>query len=216
MSPGLPAPISYTAKRAASSASMIASGRPISLLRLPGLATTEAKRPRIESVSSLTLVLPLLPVMATTDCATRAACSVRASEPSASTVSPTTTWGSGASTTRDTSAAAAPLAAAAATCAWPSKFSPAIATNSGAPTGASVRLSLTTASTTTSSPCRRPLQACAMRESAIGFMPGLRGRAAPRRGRRRDGARRRSPGRARGPCRRPARCRRGRRRQWRA
>src|SRR5260221_670688 len=69
-------PISITAKRWASRSLSSVSGMPMSLLRLPSVASTAARVPtwaaRTAEIISFTVVLPLLPVSATSGSAKRA------------------------------------------------------------------------------------------------------------------------------------------------
>ncbi len=127
-------PISITAKRWASRSLSSVSGMPMSLLRLPSVASTAARVPtwaaRTAEIISFTVVLPLLPVSATSGSAKRAR-QWAARRPSAMRVSATTTCGSGVpgAMWREVSAAAAPRRNASSTYSLPSKRSPRSATN---------------------------------------------------------------------------------------
>ena len=105
------------------------SGTPMSLFRLPCVTQTERLTPRIEAMSSLTVVLPLLPVTATTGIPNEAR-HARAIAPSARRESRTSICGSGDAASRETSAPAARCSNACSTKSLPSKRSPGIATNS--------------------------------------------------------------------------------------
>ena len=184
MSPGLPAPISYTAKRASSGAANTASGNPISLLKLPGLAYAPPICAKIDSSKVLTEVLPLLPVTANT-LVLRSRCTAAARSASARSVLGTMICAIATSTGWATNAATQPPLVAACRCAWPSKFSPFSATKSApssvlrAPSPAcggrvagrgSARVSVATASTQPSAPCKLPPVTAAIHASERGFM----------------------------------------------
>ncbi len=108
------APISMTAQRCAASSRHSVSGTPMWLLRLPCVTRHGPSSARIAPVISLTVVLPLLPVMPTTTPANeRRQAFANAARPAS--VSATTTCGSAQSTGRLTIAPAAPRFAASAT-----------------------------------------------------------------------------------------------------
>ena len=86
-------------------------GTPISLLRLPWVASVGPAADRQAAVNSFNVVLPLLPVMPTT--VTSRACRQAApSLPSAARVSATTIWHTSTSLVSLTTTPAAPCAAA--------------------------------------------------------------------------------------------------------
>jgi hypothetical protein len=119
------------------------SGTPMSLFKLPCVTQIERLTPKIAAVSSLTVVLPLLPVTATTGIENDAR-HARAIAPKARRESRTWICGrADAAASRDTSAPAAPLASAASTKSLPSKRSPGMATNNEP--GPRARVSVVTA-----------------------------------------------------------------------
>jgi len=132
---------------------------PMSLFRFPWVASTIVASPqwaaRIEVSISFTVVLPLLPVSATSGSAKRAR-QCAASLPSATRVSSTTTCGTGicALTSREVIAATAPCAIAWPTYSLPSKRSPLSATNRSPV--ATLRLSVVTPEKRVAAPCTRP------------------------------------------------------------
>ena len=89
ISPRWFAPSSTTALRCPASRPQSVSGTPISLLRLPRVAETGPRVPRIAATISLTVVLPLLPVMPTRTRSRKRLLHAAASSPSARTESPT-------------------------------------------------------------------------------------------------------------------------------
>ena len=106
ISPGWFAPISITAQRCMSSSRHSVNGTPMWLLRLPCVTRQGPSSLRIAPVISLTVVLPLLPVMPTTGPRNDRRHAF-AKRDSATSVSGTTTCGNAASTRRLTSAPAA-------------------------------------------------------------------------------------------------------------
>ena len=130
ISPGRFMPISTTAARCRASSRSRVSGSPISLLKLPCVASTASPKAarRMLAIISLVVVLPLLPVTAISGREKRER-RQPASKPSACRVSATTISGRPGTSTFCTAcpsmtAAAAPAAWAAARKSWPSKRSP--------------------------------------------------------------------------------------------
>ena len=103
---------SRRARRRAASCSAVSrisvSGTPMSLFKLPCVTQIERLTPKIAAMSSLTVVLPLLPVTATTGIENDAR-HARAIAPKARRESRTSICGSGDAASRETSAPAAPF-----------------------------------------------------------------------------------------------------------
>ena len=137
ISPTWLAPISATKNRVDALTLSAVSGRPTSLLNDPTGATVPPSSLSSAWSRSLVVVLPTEPVMPTmakgSASARRRSMLCLASRPSAATVSLTTIWGSGASTSWSTSAHAAPCAATSGRKSCPSTLSPVIATNTDPP-----------------------------------------------------------------------------------
>src|SRR6185436_16622844 len=137
---------------------------PMSLLKFPAVASTPFSPADCRSIAasiSLTVVLPLLPVIAIKGIAKRAR-QWLASRPSAARVSETTSSLASAPAFRGTwltIAATAPAASACAANSWPSKRSPRMPTNRSP--GRMSRLSVVTRANSAFAPTRRAPSACA-------------------------------------------------------
>ncbi len=143
VSPGWFMPTSMTASRCAGLRRSKVSGNPTSLLKLPAVASrsdSPTACPKIDAIISLTVVLPLLPVTATSGSENRLR-QPRASAPSASRVSGTISAGTcQPSGKRVASTALTPRAATSGKKSWASNRSPFSATNNSP--AAAVRLSV--------------------------------------------------------------------------
>ncbi len=148
MCPTPRAPISTTRKSVVSSARSTVSGTPISVLKEPMGATVSPEVSSSWASRSFVLVLPCEPVMPTTAVPVSSPATWRASAPSATTVSGTTTPGRPSG--RSDSTAAAPARTAAAAKSWPSACTPGTATNN--PPGSATRESTKAGAVTRVSP----------------------------------------------------------------
>ena len=186
----------------------------MSLFRLPRVASTASPKAAARMLASISLlvVLPLLPVTASSGRSKRAR-QAAASAPSARRVSATANSGRPLAATAATagwlrassatSAATAPRSRAVARNSCASYFTPRRAMNSSP--ARTLRVSVETPMKAALSPTRRPCTAAAapLRSSwmVMPASPGARrARPQPRPDQRRAGARRRFPGTARAPC----------------
>ena len=141
MSPGFPAPISSTANACFGRIRSTVNGKPSSLLRLLNVASVSPACAKMLAVRFLTVVLPLLPVIATRFAGKRWHHALASCASAVSTLG-TKICGSALSVATLTKAATAPSACACASNVWPSTRSPLSATKT-AP-GSRLRVSLLT------------------------------------------------------------------------
>ena len=188
-------PISNTASRCGARNASSASGRPIALLKLPGVAATASSPTaarKIAAIISFVVVLPLLPVTTATGMSKRLRQNV-ASAPSECSGSSTAIRLPASVGARlcATSAAAAPDESACCTKSCPSKRSPRNATNKSP--GARPRVSVVTRMNGTEAPMTKPPTAPAAVAVSIMRPADARARAQRRRRRRRAAVHRSFP-----------------------